>query len=85
MPWKQGDSCLMIANGEQWLASVGVASSNQRSIGLTFDGHCLGHRGFMPILLDEDGVYRSIIDASVTVELQPWDGFGSGSVPDSVD
>lgn len=79
MTWKTGDSCIMVANGEKWLATVSLATANQNALGLTFDGHIRGHAGFVPILRDDDGVYRSIIDKSVTVELHPWAGFGSGS------
>lgn len=49
---------------------VQLASSNGKSLMLCFDAMLDGHVGMMPVLLGDDGVFRSIVTGTA-VELTP--------------
>jgi hypothetical protein len=67
---KTGDR-VVISYGEVAVTGVVViCSSNQQSLFVQFDGMLGGHVGAMPLLMDQAGVYRSIINnLAVTVRL----------------
>ena len=55
-------------------ATILIASSNGRSLAIGWDDGMLGgHCGMMPILRDEDGVYRSLIEDR-PITLTPIEG-----------
>lgn len=62
-PFKTGDAIDIFVPGA--LASlrgyVKLASANGKSLVLVFEGILDGHLGMMPVLLGDDGVYRSIV------------------------
>jgi hypothetical protein len=60
---KPGDSVTVEVNGQVRPATILLASANERSLLVSFDGIVAGHVGLMPLLKDEDGEdgqYRSL-------------------------
>jgi len=66
---KTGDRIKITCEGRQVEGEILMASSNQKSLMIGFEAMLSGHVGMMPVLLHEDGVYRSIIN-EVEVELE---------------
>lgn len=62
MSWQSGDFVTLQYRDESVSAIVLLASDNGRSLLLTFDGVLGKHAGAMPLLMGDDGVFRSIID-----------------------
>lgn len=67
MSFQKGQRVTLTCAGRSVPATILMASENQRSLVLNFDAIITGHVGAMPVLLGEDGVYRSILDG---VEVQ---------------
>lgn len=64
---KSGDQVLISVDGRALDGEVVLASENGRSLFIEFDAMIGGHVGQMPVLLEHDGVYRSIIDGTEVV------------------
>lgn len=62
--FKTGQSVLLEANDEKWLAEVVLASENGVSLMLKFNGMIGGHVGMIALLYKGNGSYISIIDES---------------------
>lgn len=60
--WQRGDFVEIQYRCQSMRAMVLLASGNDRSLMLGFDGIMGKHAGSMPLLQDADGVYRSLID-----------------------
>jgi hypothetical protein len=60
---KTGDSVTIICQGCTVVGNVLLASSNGKSIMLGFEAILANHVGTMPVLLDDDGVYRSLVNS----------------------
>jgi hypothetical protein len=58
---KAGDQVELVCGERRLRGQVEIASANQRSLAVVFDGVLAGHVGMMPLLLDDAGVYRSIV------------------------
>lgn len=67
---KRGDWVRIECDGRTLPAMVLLASSNGKSLLLSFDAILDGHVGTMPVLQVDDGTYRSII-TGVEVRLMP--------------
>jgi hypothetical protein len=50
------------AEGRTVRAMVILASPNGRSLMLMFDGMLGGYAGTLPLFLDDDGIYRGLVD-----------------------
>ena len=70
MRWQSGDFVTLKYRDESVSAIVLLASNNGRSLLLTFDGMLGKHAGAMPVLMGDDGAFRSVID-NQAVELAP--------------
>jgi hypothetical protein len=57
----RGDRVRLTCGAQTVDAFVTLASSNGRSLALSFDGSLDGHPGVMPVLRDVAGVYRSVM------------------------
>lgn len=69
MKWKRGAHVRITCGTETLLGMVMLASDNGNSLMLGFDGILDGHVGWMPVLRDDDGTYRSIVnDVEVSIE-----------------
>jgi NADH dehydrogenase FAD-containing subunit len=66
--FQTGDPVTIDCQGRTVPGVVQLASSNGKSLMLKFDAMLDGHVGMMPVLLDDDGVFRSIM-SGVAVEL----------------
>lgn len=66
--FKTGDPVVIGCDGRTVPGVVQLASANGKSLMLSFDALLDGHAGMMPVLLDDDGVFRSII-SGIAVEL----------------
>lgn len=71
MTFTKGESVILKWRDEQYAAQIALASPNGVSLALSFEAIVAGHVGLMPILLGEDGVYRSIITGD-EVEIRRW-------------
>lgn len=58
---KRGDRVMIRRGAETKRAVVLLASGNARSLMLGFDGTIGKHAGAMPVLMGQDGVYRSLV------------------------
>ena len=58
---KTGDKITILYDREEHPGTVIFASPNGKSLMLGFDAILGGHVGMMPVLQDDDGVYRSIV------------------------
>lgn len=61
MVWQTGDHVHIAMGASRIDGVITLASSNGRSLMLTFEGILLGHVGMMPVLMDHIGTYRSIV------------------------
>jgi hypothetical protein len=59
--WEKGDRVLIHVGPHRMPGEVILASGNSRSLMLQFEGVLEGHVGMMPVLLERDGIYRSIL------------------------
>lgn len=65
---KTGDLITICCNGKTLRGVVQLASENNRSLMVAFDGTLAFHYGQMPVLMDARGDYRSILtDDIVTI------------------
>jgi hypothetical protein len=69
--FKRGDKVIITCNGEQYAGQIVIASKNQVSLAVAFDAIIDGHLGMMPLLLQEGGVYISIV-TGVEVSVRHW-------------
>lgn len=60
-PFQTGEAIVITAEGRVLLGVITLASRNGRSLFLQYDGMIAGEIGAMAVLLDENGVLRSII------------------------
>jgi hypothetical protein len=60
MTLRTGDEIMIEYEGRRVPGLIALASSNERSLMITFDAMIDGHVGMMPLLRDEHGVYRSL-------------------------
>lgn len=60
---KTGDRVTIICQGSTVVGEVLFASANAKSLMLTFEAILADHVGSMPVLMDGDGVYRSVFNA----------------------
>lgn len=65
MTFATGDNVLIECDGRAVAGHVVFASSNGKSLMLGFEALLDGHVGMMPVLRDDDGVYRSILNGVV--------------------
>jgi hypothetical protein len=70
MVYQRGDILQVTCKGRTVEATVLLASPNDVSLMLGFEAILEGHVGMMPVLLGEDGTYRSIAN-NVEVEIGP--------------
>jgi hypothetical protein len=56
---KTGDKLRLTCDGRTVAGWVIMASPNGRSLAVGFEAILLGHVGMMPLLQDDDGVYRT--------------------------
>ena len=68
MNFKTGDAVLIEYGEAATLGHVVFASGNGRLLMLGFEAIIEGHVGMMPVLRDDDGTYRSIVN-DITVKL----------------
>jgi hypothetical protein len=68
---KTGDRVTIICQGCTVVGEVLLASSNGKSIMLGFEAILADHVGTMPVLLDYDGVYRSLVNSVEVVLMEP--------------
>jgi hypothetical protein len=71
--WRQGDRVMIAIGPDSTPGVVILASGNGKSLMLEFDAILHGHVGMMPVMLEDDGCFRSIVSWEV-VELTPLDG-----------
>lgn len=62
MIFKKGDRVLVECDGRTVDAVVALASPNGRGLMLNFGAVLVGHAGMMPVLQDNDGIYRTVMD-----------------------
>jgi hypothetical protein len=68
--FRTGDA-VQIEHDGRWIpGNVVMASGNGRSLMLSFDGIIDGHVAMMPVLLDDDGVYRTLYGDGEPVKLK---------------
>lgn len=60
-PFQTGEAIVITAEGRVLPGVITLASRNGRSLFLQYDGMIAGEIGAMAVLLDENGVLRSII------------------------
>jgi hypothetical protein len=58
---KTGDKLRLTCDGRTVAGWVIMASPNGRSLAVGFEAILLGHVGVMPLLQEDDGVYRALI------------------------
>ncbi len=63
MTWKTGDLVWISSDDLRIAGVVQLASGNSASLMLGFNTILRGHAGSMPVLRDDAGVYRSIMDS----------------------
>jgi hypothetical protein len=69
---KLGDQVIITGAGRTCHGVVTLASANGRSIMVDFEGMIGGHVGRAPLLMQDDGTWRSVIDNSeFTVTASP--------------
>jgi hypothetical protein len=72
MTWKTGDQVIIDCEGESFAGRIALASVGGVSLFLAFDAVIAGHAGGMPVLLDDDKIYRTLIEPRVAIGLRPW-------------
>lgn len=65
--YKTGELLKVTFKGRTVRAKVTLASPNGRSLFLEFEALLGGYAGAMPLLADEDGVFRDLVTKSVVV------------------
>lgn len=60
--WQKGDRVVITYGDRTVDGEVTLASPNSVSLMLSFEALLGGHAGMMPVLLDDDGVYKSLIE-----------------------
>lgn len=70
MAFKRGERVRIKCQGRTLAAEIVIASANGASLMLSFDALLDGHVGMMPVLLDDKGVYHSIV-TGVAIEIRP--------------
>lgn len=60
--WRAGETVVIECIGQRIEGAVIHASTNGRSLMLGFEAMIDGHVGMMPVLRDDDGRYRSIVN-----------------------
>jgi hypothetical protein len=68
--YRQSDLVIIECDGCALQGTVLLASQNGKSLALGFNGVLGCHDGLMPVLLCDDGVYRSIVNGA-EVRLTP--------------
>ena len=58
--WRQGDHVMIAIGPDSTPGWVTLASGNGKSLMLEFEAILHGHVGTMPVLLEDDGCFRSI-------------------------
>jgi hypothetical protein len=71
----KGDTLILGCKGEQFLATVSLASPNGKSLVVLFNAMIDGHLGMMPVTVDERGDYCSLINR-VPITLRFPEGAG---------
>ena len=69
MKLRTGSHVLIIYEGREIEGHVRIASENQRSLALVFDGMLGGYVGMMPVVDNGDG-YRDLVEGK-PVEVRP--------------
>lgn len=66
---KTGDKVTIVCRGAMHPVpgTVLLASENGKSLALSFDAILDGHLGMMPVLLGDDGLYRSVVTGTEVV------------------
>jgi len=66
---RTGEHVFIVCQGKRVEATVMLVSENGTPLMLGFDAILDGHLGMMPVLRDEDGVYRSVLTGiDITIE-----------------
>lgn len=73
--WKTGEPCKIKVDGKTILGRVELASSNGKSLFLTWEDSAIWvlggmYGGGMPVLADEDGDFRELASGCV-IDLEP--------------
>ena len=68
--YRTGEAVMIECDGRRVAGTVALASGNGRSLMLQFEALIDGHAGLMPVLMDDDGIYRSIV-TDIEVRLTP--------------
>jgi hypothetical protein len=76
MPFKKGDPIWVMAGGRRMIGTIMLASPNQKSLFVEFDGALLMKGGMLPgqapLLLAEDGShYFPLMDDTTHVTVEP--------------
>lgn len=71
IPWKTGDQVIIECNGRTVSGKVLLASQNSVSLMLEFEAILASHVGMMPVLRDDAGVYRSVVNGQVATLRKP--------------
>jgi hypothetical protein len=65
----RGDFVTLRYQGDETVGMISLASENQKSLAVMFEGIFAGHAAMMLLLLEDDGDYRSIAtDMVITIE-----------------
>jgi hypothetical protein len=75
MRWRRGDRVLISIGSDRTPGVVILGSDNGKSLMLQFEAILHGHVGMMPLILEDDGCFRSIVTWEV-VELTALKGPG---------
>lgn len=67
---ERGDKIWITCEGRKVKGQITLASPNKISLMLSFEAMLAGHVIMMPVLRDEKGVYRSILN-NVEVQIEP--------------
>lgn len=66
--FRTGDAVWIECAGVRAAGTVELASTNGKSLMLAFDALIDGHLGMMPVLQDDDGVFRSLVtDSEISI------------------
>jgi hypothetical protein len=67
--WRQGDRVMIAIGPDSTPGVVILASGNGKSLMLEFEAILHGHVGTMPVLLEDDGCFRSVVTGEVVTLL----------------
>jgi hypothetical protein len=70
---REGDEVTIRIRGVSAKGRVELASPNGRSLIVTFEGILGGYAGGIPVLREEDGAYRSVVDNELVELVVPVD------------